>query len=802
MPSSSRLFTLFERPFESATDTAALNANFELINKLLSGNITDVNISPDGISTGSIAPGSVGDDELSSSAPSDPTSISIVGSLDAVTNIRQANVTWVQPGTVEAESWELRWREQGTTVYLYEQVGVQDFTIKDLRPVTTYEIGVEAIGRTGLRSGYPADTTHLTGAGEEPPTVNLIVDKLEAGTLTAEVLLSGNIRTADSGKRVVIDSTGIALYNVNDDIVFQMETATGAASWDTSGDASGTRVMIDDTGIKLFGTAPGTINTVPTNVFPVGNVGTNDSTTSLVMVKPTGVASGHVLLASVANTGGTTRSITPPTDWVLLDRQGELGIFAQAVYYKVAGGSEPASYTWTFDSACDARGIIVAYSGVDTTTPIDDFSGDYSSSATGLIPDALDPTVPNGMFVAFYATNPGTASARILGSDAMVPANAAQSSAAVAVATWAGRELIPTTDTTEDRAAANTVAACPFAGHHVLLRPQQTFINNTELSASSGQAIFQGYVTGALLSGSQFRTATEHERIEISPLYADDPAGGTAIKLYAGSDWNSLFSPAATITPVLLNETTNDEQVGLRFHSGSITTLAGTGEANTSAIQLLSGRRDEALQGSYINLLGRNIQIGGNVAAADWASYGSAAGVVLWEPIQGGTEPSSNPGTNQILTWQPTTGGGGGFRGRNSHGDIWPWGPIRAFVDTGSDTNVAAVYTSYETMATDCAVTFTTRTDNALVYLVGTVTFDGTVAGWGGAVAVIADGTTTITNPSFYLEAQDLQTMPLNWVDTVATAGTSKTYRIRVAKLVGAGTLTVFAAQLTALVIG
>ncbi len=89
--------------------------------------------------------------------------------------------------------------------------------------------------------------------------------------------------------------------------------------------------------------------------------------TSIVITKPSGVVSGDVMLAAVSfQTGNNT--VTPPSGWTLVRHIGDG--FGMDVYRKTAGGSEPANYTWSFLTADKLAGGIVAFSGVNGTSPI------------------------------------------------------------------------------------------------------------------------------------------------------------------------------------------------------------------------------------------------------------------------------------------------------------------------------------------------------------------------------------------------------------------------------------------------
>ena len=107
--------------------------------------------------------------------------------------------------------------------------------------------------------------------------------------------------------------------------------------------------------------------------------------TSLTVAKPTGVAAGDIMIVNIAQLGNNT---TDPVlaGWTVIDGASLAGGTARlgAVLSKVATGAEGASYTFTLGSGTtSATGAIVAFSGVDGTTPFDVASGTISVSAIG-----------------------------------------------------------------------------------------------------------------------------------------------------------------------------------------------------------------------------------------------------------------------------------------------------------------------------------------------------------------------------------------------------------------------------------
>ncbi|MGQ0826762.1 MAG: T9SS type A sorting domain-containing protein [Bacteroidota bacterium] len=113
------------------------------------------------------------------------------------------------------------------------------------------------------------------------------------------------------------------------------------------------------------------------------------SGTTLTITKPTGVASGDLLIAQItmrlgAGYGSYTDMITP-AGWTQLDMivtpSAQIITF---IYYKIAGGAEPASYGFTDNSVnlTDRVGAIVAYTGVDATSPFEAYVGQQTPSGS------------------------------------------------------------------------------------------------------------------------------------------------------------------------------------------------------------------------------------------------------------------------------------------------------------------------------------------------------------------------------------------------------------------------------------
>ncbi len=135
-------------------------------------------------------------------------------------------------------------------------------------------------------------------------------------------------------------------------------------------------------------------------------VGISSPESSLTIARPIAVVEGHVMLAQVATRLGSWMVITAPAGWQLVERRDNGTSLAQAIYYKVAGAAEPASYTWSFNFSDRAAGGIAAYSGVDASDPIL-VSGSATGSGTSIVAPSITTTVDGARLVGFYANANG-----------------------------------------------------------------------------------------------------------------------------------------------------------------------------------------------------------------------------------------------------------------------------------------------------------------------------------------------------------------------------------------------------------
>lgn len=139
-------------------------------------------------------------------------------------------------------------------------------------------------------------------------------------------------------------------------------------------------------------------------------VATSTWVNSFSINKPAGVVDGDVMVMTAATQDSNSSIVlNPPAGWTQV-RMTYLGFTGGQVlytWYKVAS-NEPASYTLTFPSGLFKLAVvgILAYSGVDTSNPIDAEGGQINlTGSTNVTAPSITTTVANTMLVGGFALN-------------------------------------------------------------------------------------------------------------------------------------------------------------------------------------------------------------------------------------------------------------------------------------------------------------------------------------------------------------------------------------------------------------
>ncbi|HKF77014.1 MAG TPA: hypothetical protein VKF59_12780, partial [Candidatus Dormibacteraeota bacterium] len=131
--------------------------------------------------------------------------------------------------------------------------------------------------------------------------------------------------------------------------------------------------------------------------------------------RPSGVAAGDLLLAAL-EVDEDPATVSGPAGWTLLldtpGAQGTASAFHAQVWYRVAGSSEPGSYTWSVSGSPWVDIGVLDYANVNVASPIDVSAGRYAGATASPSTSAVTTAAANEMVVALFVNfNSGTWSA-------------------------------------------------------------------------------------------------------------------------------------------------------------------------------------------------------------------------------------------------------------------------------------------------------------------------------------------------------------------------------------------------------
>ena len=190
--------------------------------------------------------------------------------------------------------------------------------------------------------------------------------------------------------------------------------------------------------------------------------------TTLAINKPSGLATGDLMIAGLDVIG--TPTITPPPGWTAVRTDINGTRMRQEIFYRVAGSSEPKSYSWRFSTKGSAAAIILAYRGAATTAPvIDASSGQVNPTSTSIGAPGVTTTAQDSVIVGFFG---------MAGSSLITPptgtierAEISQNGAPNRIVLEAADEILALVGDSGPRTATGTQAQLSV-GQLVAIRPQ------------------------------------------------------------------------------------------------------------------------------------------------------------------------------------------------------------------------------------------------------------------------------------------------------------------------------------------
>jgi hypothetical protein len=151
--------------------------------------------------------------------------------------------------------------------------------------------------------------------------------------------------------------------------------------------------------------APGAANAAISFVAASSAATTGGGATNLAITKPTGVASGHVMVATLTATG--TGALSAPSGWTVIQDATQGTASREITYYRVAGSSEGASYSWGLGSTRQASAGIIDYSGVNSTAPVD-ASASAKAASGNAVASSVTTSVANDQVIVVSGFNINT----------------------------------------------------------------------------------------------------------------------------------------------------------------------------------------------------------------------------------------------------------------------------------------------------------------------------------------------------------------------------------------------------------
>lgn len=133
------------------------------------------------------------------------------------------------------------------------------------------------------------------------------------------------------------------------------------------------------------------------------------NTTTVTVGKPAGIVEGDLMLTFLfsGDTNPSTQSVTTLSGWTLIQSHpsDNSGLSQINVYRKVAGGSEPADYTWVQSLSQRFYAVCVELTGADTADIVDVSAG-FSDDEwdVNIVCPSVNATDADGLLVTMFGS--------------------------------------------------------------------------------------------------------------------------------------------------------------------------------------------------------------------------------------------------------------------------------------------------------------------------------------------------------------------------------------------------------------
>jgi len=295
--------------------------------------------------------------------------------------------------------------------------------------------------------------------------------------------------------------------------------------------------------------------------FAANSVGNN-----VVIPTPAGVQADDIMIAVLDVKAAPT--VTTPSGWTLVSTTPNGSNFKQVVYSRVVTASEPVSTTWTINENRAISGGIVAYSGVNTSTPVETFSAG-TGSTTSITAPSVTSAFAGAMIVGAFGIN---ADSTIAPPPGMTERGEIVSAARIRT------EISDVALTTAGATGAKTATAATAAaniGQLVVLRPMSSLANTSPVAHDVTATATAGIAKTITLVGADAETCELTFGRAAATL---DSGASVSAPTSAACTGSGPFEDTATVTYTASTEFSGSDSFTYTVHDGT----AGSNTATVS----------------------------------------------------------------------------------------------------------------------------------------------------------------------------------------------------------------------------
>ncbi|MFO1055093.1 MAG: Ig-like domain-containing protein [Planctomycetota bacterium] len=295
-----------------------------------------------------------------------------------------------------------------------------DTTTQDLTTMVTWGTSNAAIATVSNASGTQGV---VTGHGVGAATITAVdpgtnVSGTTPLTVTAAVLVSIAVTPANPtvalGSNQQFTATGTYSDNSTQDLTASVTWSSSSTSVATIANTVGseglatsvamgsTTITATESGSGLFASTTLTVSN-PIVLRSVSSATGASGLLSLNLGKPVNLQDGDVLIAAVC-VRPSSATVTAPAGWTLIRRTNSSspGSSSLLTYRRVAGPTEPASWTWSFSTSQGSAGCVLTLQGVDTSNIVDVENGHATTSSLTHSTQSVTTTTANTMVLTFH----------------------------------------------------------------------------------------------------------------------------------------------------------------------------------------------------------------------------------------------------------------------------------------------------------------------------------------------------------------------------------------------------------------